>query len=84
MANHRSAEKRIRQTETRKENNKYYGRTMRNALKKIRSTSNKEEAAAMLPRLNSMLDRLARKNMIHKNKASNLKSSVARHVNSLK
>ncbi len=84
MANHRSAEKRIRQTETRNENNKYYARTMRNALKKIRNTSNKEEAATILPKLNSMLDKLARKNVIHKKKASNLKSSVTRHVNSLK
>jgi small subunit ribosomal protein S20 len=84
MANHKSSEKRIRQTETRNENNKYYAKTMRNALKKIRTTSNKEEAVTMLPKLNSMLDKLARKNVIHKKKASNLKSSLAKHVTALK
>jgi small subunit ribosomal protein S20 len=84
MANHKSSEKRIRQTKTRNDNNKYYAKTMRNALKKIRSTSNKEEAATMLPKLNSMLDKLAKKNVIHKKKASNLKSSLAKHVTTLK
>jgi small subunit ribosomal protein S20 len=83
MANHKSSEKRIRQTEVRKENNKYYAKTTRNALKIIRSTSNKEEAAALLPKLTSMLDRLAKKNIIHKKKASNLKSSIVKHVSSL-
>jgi small subunit ribosomal protein S20 len=57
---------------------------MRNALKKIRTTSSKEEAGAMLPKVNSMLDKLAKKNIIHTNKASNLKSSVKKHVDSLK
>ena len=83
MANHKSSEKRIRQTDVRKENNKYYAKTTRNALKTIRATSNKEEAAALLPKLTSMLDRLAKKNIIHKKKASNLKSSIVKHVGSL-
>jgi len=83
MANHKSSEKRIRQTETRKEKNKYYAKTMRNALKTIRSTTNKSEASAQLPKLEAMLDKLAKENTIHKNKASNLKSSVVKHVNSL-
>ncbi len=83
MANHQSSEKRIRQIETRKENNKYYAKTTRNALKKLRTTTNKEEASAQLPKLNSMLDKLAKKNIIHKKKASNLKSSITKHVNSL-
>jgi len=83
MANHKSSEKRIRQTETRKESNKYYAKTTRNALKAIRTTTNKEEAAAQLPKLTQMLDKLAKKNIIHKNKASNLKSSVVKHVKSL-
>ncbi len=83
MANHKSAEKRIRQTEVRKESNKYYAKTMRNALKSIRTTTNKEEAATMLPGLTSMLDRLAKKSVIHKKKASNLKSSITKHVSSL-
>ena len=83
MANHKSSEKRIRQTETRKEENKYYAKTMRNALKTIRATTNKSEAATQLPKLESMLDKLAKKNTIHKNKAANLKSSIEKHVNSL-
>jgi small subunit ribosomal protein S20 len=56
---------------------------MRNALKTIRATTNKSEAATQLPKLESMLDKLAKKNIIHKNKASNLKSSVEKHVNAL-
>jgi small subunit ribosomal protein S20 len=83
MANHKSSEKRIRQIEVRKENNKYYAKTTRNALKTFRETSNKEEAAVLLPKLTSMLDRLAKKNIIHKKKASNLKSSIVKHVSSL-
>ena len=83
MANHKSSEKRIRQTDVRKENNKYYAKTTRNALKTIRATSNKEEASVLLPKLTSMLDRLAKKNIIHKKKASNLKSSIVKHVSSL-
>jgi small subunit ribosomal protein S20 len=83
MANHKSSEKRIRQIEVRKENNKYYAKTTRNALKTLRSTSNKEEASVLLPKLTSMLDKLAKKNIIHKKKASNLKSSIVKHVSSL-
>ncbi|HPA87815.1 MAG TPA: 30S ribosomal protein S20 [Bacteroidales bacterium] len=84
MANHKSSEKRIRQTKTKNENNKYYAKTMRNALKNLRSTTTREEADAIAPKLNSMLDKLAKRNIIHGNKASNLKSSVQKHVNSLK
>ena len=84
MANHKSSEKRIRQTEVRNENNKYYAKTTRNALKVLRSTTDKAEAAEKLPKLNSMLDKLAKKNIIHKKKAANLKSSLVKHVNSLK
>ena len=84
MANHKSSEKRIRQTEKRNEGNKYYAKTMRNALKDIRSTTSKKEAGELLPKMNSMLDRLAKKNIIHSKKASNLKSSIDKHVNNLK
>jgi len=84
MANHKSSEKRIRQDKNKNESNRYYAKTMRNALKKIRSTSSKEEAGTMLPEVNSMLDKLAKKNIIHSNKAANLKSSVKKHVDSLK
>ncbi|MFZ0280932.1 MAG: 30S ribosomal protein S20 [Bacteroidales bacterium] len=83
MANHKSSKKRIRQIKTRNEGNKYYAKTMRNALKSIRSTTKKEEAVVLLPKMNAILDKLAKKNIIHKNKASNLKSSLVKHVDSL-
>jgi small subunit ribosomal protein S20 len=83
MANHKSSEKRIRQIETRKDANKYYAKTARNAVKTMRESTNKEEAAALLPKLTSMLDKLAKRNVIHKKKASNLKSSLTKHVSSL-
>ncbi|MBR6375730.1 MAG: 30S ribosomal protein S20 [Alloprevotella sp.] len=83
MANHKSSLKRIRQTETRRLHNRYYAKTMRNALRDLRATSDKEQATAMLPKLQEMLDKLAKRNIIHKNKAANLKSSVAKHVNAL-
>jgi small subunit ribosomal protein S20 len=83
MANHKSSEKRIRQTAGRKESNKYYAKTMRNALIAYRETTNKEEAGTMLPKITSMLDRLAKKNVIHPKKAANLKSSIKKHANNL-
>lgn len=84
MANHPSAEKRNRQSKTRNENNKYYAKTMRNTLKDLRASSKKKEAAEMLPKMSAMLDKLVKNNVIHKNKAANLKSSAVKHVNSLK
>jgi small subunit ribosomal protein S20 len=84
MAYHKSSEKRIRQTEVKNDRNKYYAKTMRNALKILRATTNKKEAAAMVPKMNSMLDRLAKKHIIHSKKAANLKSSIEKYVNSLK
>ena len=83
MANHQSAKKRIRQSATRRLSNRYYARTMRNALKKLRNTSDKAEAEELYPSVASMLDKLAKKNVIHKNKADNLKSSLSKHVASL-
>lgn len=83
MANHKSSIKRIRQTEVKKADNKYYARTTRNAIKELRSTSDKTAATELLPKVTSMLDKLAKRNDIHKNKASNLKSSLTKHVNSL-
>jgi small subunit ribosomal protein S20 len=83
MANHKSSEKRIRQTENRRLENKYVAKTARNAVKKLRLTTSKEEAVKLYPEVASMLDKLAKKNVIHKNKAGNLKSSLALHVNSL-
>jgi small subunit ribosomal protein S20 len=84
MANHKSAEKRNRQTEVRKEENHYFSKTTRNAIKKLRSSTNKKEAAELLPKVSAMLDKLAKKKVIHKNKASNLKSGLALHVKALK
>ncbi|MBP6230213.1 MAG: 30S ribosomal protein S20 [Paludibacteraceae bacterium] len=83
MANHKSSVKRIRQTEKRKLHNRYYAKTARNAVRKLRALREKEEAVALLPTVSAMLDRLAKKNIIHKNKASNLKSKLAKKVNSL-
>ena len=62
--------------------NKYYARTTRNAVKKLREMDNKEEAAAELPKVTALLDKLAKKNVIHKNKAANLKSKLVKKVNS--
>ena len=83
MANHKSSKKRIRQTETHRVANKYYHRTTRNAVKALRNTTEKAAAEALLPKVSSMLDKLAKTNIIHKNKAANLKSSLALHVNAL-
>ena len=83
MANHKSSLKRIRQTEGRNARNKYYAKTTRNAVRKLRGTNKKEEAIEMLPKVTALLDKLAKNNVIHKNKASNVKSKLARHINSL-
>ena len=83
MANHKSAIKRIRQSEKRRVHNKYYGKTTRNLIKKLRSVTEKAEAEQLYPKVAGMLDKLAKKNIIHKNKASNLKSKLAKKVNSL-
>ena len=83
MANHESSEKRIRQTVKLTLHNKYYAKTARNAVRKLRATREKDEAAKMLPQVSAMLDKLAERNIIHKNKAANLKSSLALHVNKL-
>ena len=83
MAHHLSAKKRIRQNELRTLHNRYYAKSTRNAIKKLRNTKKKTEAAELLPKVSSILDRLAKKNIIHKNKAANLKSSLTIHVKNL-
>jgi small subunit ribosomal protein S20 len=83
MANHKSAEKRARQSETRRIENKYYARTTRNAVKALRNTTSKEEAQENLPKIAAILDKLAKKKVIHKNKAANLKSKLAKQVNKM-
>ncbi len=83
MANHKSAVKRIRQSESKREENKYFARTTRKAVQGLRKSSDKAEASEMLPKVSAMLDKLAKRNTIHKNKAANIKSSLTKHVNSL-
>ena len=83
MANHKSAKKRIRQTLKRNASNSYYHKTTRNAVRKLRSMSDKKEASTFLPQVESMLDKLTKRNIIHVNKAANLKSKLAKHVNNL-
>lgn len=83
MANHKSSEKRIRQTATKRASNRYYAKTARNAVKKLRMTTDKAVAVELLPKVVAMLDKLAKKNVIHDNKAANLKSKLALHVNKL-
>lgn len=83
MANHKSALKRIRQNNVKRLHNRYYAKTTRNAIKVLRNTSDKEEAAKLYPEVVSMIDKLAKRNIIHKNKASNLKSKLAVQINKL-
>jgi small subunit ribosomal protein S20 len=83
MANHKSAQKRIRANETKRLRNKYQHKTTRNAVRKLRTTTDKKEAAELLPRVVAMLDKLAKRNIIHKNKAANLKSGLQLKVNKL-
>ena len=84
MANHKSALKRIRSNNAKRLRNRYQHKTARNAIRVLRGTTKKKEAADLLPKVTSMLDRLAKNNIIHKNKAANLKSKLAAHVNGLK
>jgi len=83
MANHKSAIKRIRSNNAKRLQNRYYAKTTRNAVKKLRETGVKAEATALLPKVVAMLDKLAKKNVIHKNKASNLKSKLTKRVNAI-
>ena len=83
MANHKSALKRIRQSEVRRLRNRYYNKTARTALKEIRNQEDKAVAQEQLPKVVSLLDKLVKKNIIHKNKAANLKSKLTKHVNGL-
>ncbi|MGI8891893.1 MAG: 30S ribosomal protein S20 [Bacteroidia bacterium] len=84
MANHKSSIKRIRSNNAKKVLNKYQHKTTRNAIKELRAVTGKSDATKKYNELASMLDKLAKKNVIHKNKASNLKSELAKHINTLK
>ncbi len=83
MANHKSALKRIRSNESKRLRNKYQHKTTRNAVRDLRASTDKKEAEGMLVKVTSMLDKLAKNNIIHKNKAANLKSKLTRQVAAL-
>lgn len=83
MANHKSALKRIRSNEAKRLRNKFQAKTTRSLVRRLRETKDKVEAQDLFKKVASMLDRLAKKNVIHKNKAANNKSKLARLVNSL-
>ncbi len=83
MANHKSALKRIRSNEAKRLTNRYKHKTTRNAIKKLRETTDAKEAQEMFVNVASMIDKLAKKNIIHNNKAANLKSGLAKYVAAL-
>ncbi len=83
MANHKSALKRIRSNEAKRLRNKYQHKTTRNAVRDLRVIEDKKEAEGKLGNVISMLDKLAKNNIIHKNKAANLKSKLTKHVNAI-
>ncbi len=83
MANHKSSLKRIRQEQKRKLHNRYYAKTMRNAVRKLRATTDKATAIELYPSVQKALDKLAKVNIIHKNKAANLKSKLSLHIQKL-
>lgn len=82
MANHQSSKKRIRSSESRRLRNRYQHKTARTAIKKFK-TAEKEEAEKLFPDVVSKIDKLVKKNIIHKNKGANLKSDLSKHLNSL-
>lgn len=83
MANHSATKKDMRQSAKRRERNKYYGKTTRNAIRDLKELKSGKDAAKQLPEVASMIDKLAKKGIIHKNKAANLKSKLTRKVNTL-
>jgi small subunit ribosomal protein S20 len=83
MANHKATKKDVRQSEKRRDRNRYYGKTTRNAMRNILAVTEKAVAAEDLPKVISMIDKLAKRNVIHKNKASNLKSGLVKRINAL-
>jgi small subunit ribosomal protein S20 len=80
MAHHLSSKKRIRQEATRRLRNRFYKKTTRSAVKTLRSITDKTEAETFLPKVIKMIDKLAKKNSIHKNKAANIKSGLMKHI----
>jgi small subunit ribosomal protein S20 len=83
MANHKATKKDIRQSEKRRDRNRYYGKTTRNAIRKLLAAADKTAAQEELPKVISMIDKLAKRNVIHKNKAGNLKSGIVKKINAM-
>jgi len=80
MANHKATKKDIRQSEKRRERNRYYGKTTRNAIRNLLATTDKATTEQDLPKVIAMIDKLAKRNVIHKNKASNIKSGLVKKL----
>ena len=83
MANHKATKKDVRQSAKRRDKNRYYGKTTRNAIRDLKEVSDKATAGKELPEVISMIDKLAKRGVIHKNKASNLKSKLTKRVKNL-
>ncbi|MEO6231286.1 MAG: 30S ribosomal protein S20 [Ferruginibacter sp.] len=83
MANHSATKKDVRQSTKRNERNRYYGKTTRNAIRDIRAIEDKSGATAKQPVVAALIDKLAKRGTIHKNKAANLKSKLAKKINAL-
>ena len=83
MANHKATKKDVRQSLKRRERNRYYGKTTRNAIRTLLAITDKKEAEESLPKVISMIDKLAKRNVIHKNKASNLKSGLVKRISAI-
>lgn len=83
MANHKATKKDVRQSAKRRDRNRYYGKTTRNAIRKLLATTDKAAATEELPKVISMIDKLAKRNVIHKNKASNIKSGIVKRINAI-
>ena len=83
MANHKATKKDIRQSEKRRDRNRYYGKTTRNAIRTLLANTEKAVAEENLTKVISMIDKLAKRNIIHKNKAGNLKSGIVKRIQAL-
>lgn len=83
MANHKATKKDVRQSRARNERNRYYGKTTRNAIRELKAVTDKAAAGEKIPEVISMIDKMAKRNIIHKNKAANLKSKLTKKVNAL-
>ena len=83
MANHKATKKDVRQAAKRRDRNRYYGKTTRNAIRNLLAITDKTAVSAELPKVISMIDKLAKRNVIHKNKASNLKSGIVKKLNAM-